>query len=53
MVWAVISVIDRYSIKKYEDIINDRNHCILCKKVNTNAEHDNYLEMAEKNWYLG
>ncbi len=64
MVWVVISLIEMGIIaifvsvigmqeKKYEDIINDKDHCILCEKANTNAEHDKYLEMAEKNWYLG
>ncbi len=64
MVWVVISLIELCIIaifvsvigiqeKKYEDIVSDREHCISCEKANTNAEHDKYLEMAEKNWYLG
>lgn len=57
MVWTVISLIEMGIIaifvsvigmqeKKYEDIIKR-------EKDNTNTEHDKYLDMAEKNWYLG
>lgn len=63
MVWAVIALAELVAIaimvtafgtqeKKYELALQEKNNCIKCEECKTENEHEKYLDMAEKNWYL-
>lgn len=63
MTWVVISLAELVAIailvsafgsqeKKYEAALQEKMHCIECAECKTEHQHEKYLEMAEKNWYL-
>lgn len=63
MTWVVISLAELVAIaimvsafgaqeKKYEAILQEKSNCIECEKCKTEIQHEKYVEMAEKNWYL-
>ena len=63
MFWVAISLAELVAIailvtafgsqeKKYELALQEKNSCIKCEECHTEDEHEKYIEMAEKNWYL-
>ena len=63
MTWVVISLAELVAIaimvsafgaqeKKYEAALKEKSNCIECEKCKTETQHEKYVEMAEKNWYL-
>ncbi len=63
MVWVVISLAELVGIailvsafgaqeKKYEALLQEKIGCIKCEECKTEDEHEKYIDMAEKNWYL-
>lgn len=63
MTWVVISLAELVAIailvsafgsqeKKYEAALQEKMRCIECAECKTENQHEKYLEMAEKNWYL-
>ena len=37
---------------KYHAALQDKNECVECEKRKTENQHEKYVEMVEKNWYL-
>ena len=63
MIWFVISVVELVILtimaaalvaqqKKYDAALQDKNECVECEKRKTENQHEKYVEMVEKNWYL-
>lgn len=63
MIWVIFTFIEMGIIailisvfgmqeKKYDEMVSDKDNCILCEKARTDEMHQKYLDMAEKNWYL-
>lgn len=63
MTWVVVSLAELVAIailvsafgaqeKKYDAALQDKNECVECEKRKTENQHEKYVEMAEKNWYL-
>ena len=63
MIWIVISVVELVMLaimatafsaqeKKYDAALQDKNECVECEKRKTENQHEKYVEMVEKNWYL-
>lgn len=63
MTWVVISLAELVAIaimvsafgaqeKKYEAALKEKYNCIECEKCKAENQHEKYVEMAEKNWYL-
>ena len=63
MIWIVISVVELVMLaimatafsaqeKKYDAALQDKNECVEFEKRKTENQHEKYVEMVEKNWYL-
>ena len=63
MIFVILSVIELVLLaimvtafgaqeKKYDAALQDKEQCAACEKCKTEAQHEKYVEMAEKNWYL-
>lgn len=63
MIFVILSVIELVLLaimvtafgaqeKKYDAALQDKEQCVTCEKCKTEAQHEKYVEMAEKNWYL-
>ena len=63
MIWIVISVVELVMLaimatafsaqeKKYDAALQDKNESVECEKRKTENQHEKYVEMVEKNWYL-
>lgn len=63
MTWVVVSLAELVAIailvsafgaqeKKYEAALQEKIHCIECAECKAENQHEKYIEMAEKNWYL-
>ena len=63
MIWIVISVVELVMLaimatafsaqeKKYDAALQDKNESVECEKHKTENQHEKYIEMVEKNWYL-
>ena len=63
MIWIVISVVELVMLaimatafsaqeKKYDAALQDKNESVECEKCKTENQHEKYVEMVEKNWYL-
>lgn len=63
MIFVILSVIELVLLaimvtafgaqeKKYDAALQDKEQCVACEKCKTEAQHEKYVEMAEKNWHL-
>ena len=56
MIWFVISVVELVILTivatALDVAINDKNKRVECEKRKTEDQHEKYVEMAKKNWYL-
>ena len=56
MIWFVISVVELVILTivatALDVAINDKNKRVECEKRKTENQHEKYVEMVEKNWYL-
>lgn len=63
MIFVIISVVELVMLaimatafgaqeKKYDAALQDKDQCVECEKCKTETQHEKYVEMAKKNWYL-
>ena len=56
MIWFVISVVELVILSimamALDEALKDKNKRVECEKRKTEDQHEKYLEMVKKNWYL-